>query len=363
MPARQRGEPYKLGKGSWGLRYYDEGGTRRRRSGFTSRTEALDWYQDIERPRQLGLPVAAPDLTFSEFVPRFLKAHEAGHEPATVWTLKVRLRRALAEFGDLTLRELERRPAEIAAWKTTLPDGARYAYVAALRQALDVAVRWGLASVNPAKLAGPNPQAKPAEVTPFTTEEVDKLAAELGPWGPLVVVAAETGLRPSEWIALERRDVDGGVLVVERSYAGGEAKPYGKTARSRRRVPLSARALAALEQVPPRLDTRLIFPAPRGGYLNLHNWRALEWLPAIEAAGLPRRRIYDLRHTFATHALAAGLSIFELARYMGTSVEMIDRTYGHLALGSEDTARAKLDAHADRLGQERATASDGEAGR
>ena len=61
--------------------------------------------------------------------------------------------------------------------------------------------------------------------------------------------------------------------------------------------------------------------------------------------GPPPRRIYDLRHSFATWALAAGLSIFELARYMGTSVEMIDRTYGHLAKGSEDAARAKLDAH------------------
>jgi hypothetical protein len=33
---------------------------------------------------------------------------------------------------------------------------------------------------------------------------------------------------------------------------------------------------------------------------------------------------------------------------MGTSVEMIDRTYGHLATGAEDTARAKLDADAGR---------------
>ena len=51
---------------------------------------------------------------------------------------------------------------------------------------------------------------------------------------------------------------------------------------------------------------------------------------------------------FATWALDAGLSIFELARYMGTSVEMIDRTYGHLAKGAEDAARAKLDAYATR---------------
>lgn len=66
-----------------------------------------------------------------------------------------------------------------------------------------------------------------------------------------------------------------------------------------------------------------------------------QWHPALDAAGLPSRRIYDLRHSFATWALDAGLSIFELARYMGTSVEMIDRTYGHLAQGAEEAARAK----------------------
>jgi integrase len=37
-----------------------------------------------------------------------------------------------------------------------------------------------------------------------------------------------------------------------------------------------------------------------------------------------------LRHTFASNALAAGVGTFELARYMGMSVEMIERAYGHL---------------------------------
>jgi hypothetical protein len=43
-------------------------------------------------------------------------------------------------------------------------------------------------------------------------------------------------------------------------------------------------------------------------------------------------------------ALAAGISLFELARFMGTSIEMVDRHYGHLAPGSEQAAREKLDA-------------------
>jgi integrase len=63
------------------------------------------------------------------------------------------------------------------------------------------------------------------------------------------------------------------------------------------------------------------------------------------AAGIePERRIYDLRHTYATFSLAAGVSLFTLARRMGTSVEMIDRTYGHLAPDAEEYERGLLDA-------------------
>jgi integrase len=79
--------------------------------------------------------------------------------------------------------------------------------------------------------------------------------------------------------------------------------------------------------VPPRPDTSLLFPAARGGLLNLYNWRRREWAPAIEAAGIRRpARIYDLRSTFASNALAAGVSVFELARIMGTSTHIIERS-------------------------------------
>jgi integrase len=99
-----------------------------------------------------------------------------------------------------------------------------------------------------------------------------------------------------------------------------------------------------LDATPRRLDVRLVFPGHRGGVIDLKNFRGSQWKPALDSAGIPSRRIYDMRHSFATWALDAGLSIFDLSRYMGTSVEMIDRTYGHLAQGAEETARARLDA-------------------
>ena len=78
----------------------------------------------------------------------------------------------------------------------------------------------------------------------------------------------------------------------------------------------------------------------------------------LEAAGLKQRGPYSLRHTFATEALAVGISTFELARNMGSSVQMIELTYGHLARDSEGQIRARLDARARQMGDE--WASDGE---
>src|SRR6266581_1990497 len=107
----------------------------------------------------------------------------------------------------------------------------------------------------------------------------------------------------------------------------------------------SGAALAALDQLPAGIGSALLFPSPRGGHLDLHNFRNRDWKPAQHAAGItPLRRVYDLRHTFATFALRAGISTFDLSRYMGASLTMIDRHYGHLARDGREHAIKLLDA-------------------
>jgi integrase len=348
MPATQRGQAYRLGPNKWGLRYYDAAGVRRRKSPFPSKSAALAYYRDVIEPELRGETPALPELTLAELVELYLERHAAGVRERTIWTLRVRLRYAVTAFGDVPLRDLERMSGEIAAWQAKLPERSRYGLVQALRQTLQAAVRWGHMGTNPAKLAGRNRQPSPRPVRAFTPEELVAISAELSPvYRPLPAFAATTGLRPEEWTALERRDIDraGAVLTVARTVSGGEVVELGKTARSRRQVPLSARALTALDELPPRLDTPLLFPAARGGLLNLDNWRRRVWAPAIEASGVRRpARIYDLRSTFASDALAAGVSVFELARIMGTSVEMIERHYGTLLDGSGAGIASRLNA-------------------
>ena len=126
----------------------------------------------------------------------------------------------------------------------------------------------------------------------LTLAELDLVAGELSPaFGPIRVFAALTGLRPCEWMALERPDVDhqAGVVTVRRTVVNGTMKPYGKTDRSLRAVPLPLRAAEALEGLPVRLDTRLLFPAVRGGPIALQPWRWREWNPALRAADLEHR--------------------------------------------------------------------------
>jgi integrase len=52
-----------------------------------------------------------------------------------------------------------------------------------------------------------------------------------------------------------------------------------------------------------------------------------------------------MRHSYATWSLAAGVSLFTLSRRMGTSLAMIDATYGHLAPDAEEQERLLLDAY------------------
>ncbi len=330
----------------WGYRYRTGGrGSRRvQRGGFVSERDAGDALERaLERVRRATGTGSA--LTLAQLVDEYLAQHDA--QPETIAKLQWLLSKAVREFGDQRLGQL--RAQEIAAWRMTIPAGHRFEATQALRQVLSRAVEWRMIDVNPAKHGVANPQRRRTEKRPFESwAHLAAVTARLGERGrALVMFAAATGLRPGEWIALEHRDIDydARVVYVRRAFRNGRIK-CPKTEGSVRAVPLQAIALEALELIAVGAGTDLLFPSLRGAYFDLHNFRTREWKPAQLAAGVtPIRRVYDLRHTFATFALRAGISTFDLSRYMGASLTMIDRHYGHLARDGRDHAINLLDGY------------------
>lgn len=346
----QRGQVLRA-HASWAYRlYHGPPGQRKRkqRSGFATQDEALAALEVELRHDRLGTlatDLYPPRVTLGELVDEYLAQHQA--EESTIATLTHRLGYAKEKFGALDVARLTVR--EVSLWRARLPEGSRRGIHQALRQALGFAVAIGAVKENVA-LKVPNPDRRRGEIHPFHTwDEIDLIADEIDPrYSALPIFAAGTGLRPEEWIALERKDIDRKerVVIVRRTVYQGKLREYAKTDRSRRRVPLRARVLEALDAQATLLGEKLLWPAPEGGYLNLHNWRRRSWRTALEAAGWedPLPRIYDCRHTYAAWSIAAGVSLYHLARFMGTSVQMIDRTYGHLLPDADGENRALLDA-------------------
>src|SRR6266540_3698680 len=161
----------------------------------------------------------------------------------------------------------------------------------------------------------------------------------------MVIFAAATGPRPSELFGLERRDIDrdAGVIYVRRAFANGRLK-HTKTRLSNRAVPLQAKALAALDRLP-LSENPVLFANARAGRIDFRNFGRRQWKPAQQRSAIePLRGLYDLRHTYATFALRAGVPVFAVSRFMGSSIAMIDYHYGHLAHDSREHAVSLLDA-------------------
>ena len=344
--------------GGWAIRYRDARGVRRQRGGFRTKGEAKTVLDDELLKGRLG-PLYRPEASLHELVDAFLEQYQGA--PASKSWLRYYLIKSTDAFGDEAIGALG--ALEIARWRARLPETTRHGAHRALRQVLAAAVRWRWIDRNPA-LDVSNPQHARPEFSPFETwEEVEVLATELGPFGPLAIFCVGTGARPEEAFGGDWSDVDlqAGVFTIRRAFAKGRLKTYAKTVRSRRRVPLRAKVVGALETLSHRQG--ILFPATEGGRINIDNFRSREWTPALRAAGLEHRRIYDMRHTFATWSLAAGMSIFTLARRMGTSVQVIDATYGHLARDADGHDRELLDAYDDASGHVVGTISADETGR
>jgi integrase len=206
--------------------------------------------------------------------------------------------------------------------------------------------------VQPAKQDDKDPEAVALE-----RDEIARLLEHAGePWRLMIRTAVNTGLRQAELLGLRWDDVDLDIdqLQVRRSFREGSFyDPKSRT--SRRRVPLSGELVMELkrwnlacpkapapEGQPRRLD--LVFPTTEGNPQNPSNLLSRGLYPALKRAGLRRIRFHDLRHTFGSHLLAAGVDLKTVSTLMGhSSINVTVDIYGHMLRGSDRDAINRLE--------------------
>ncbi|MFA4903249.1 MAG: DUF3596 domain-containing protein [Desulfobaccales bacterium] len=176
------------------------------------------------------------------------------------------------------------------------------------------------------------PQVKRLRIHPFTMEEWASLIEFIPAWyRPYFKLAVLTGMRPSEQVALKWSAVDDRFIHVELSRVRNLEKAELKTAASNRRIEIRPSMKNVLEEQ----QIQLANPQSPYVFLNMEGRPILQdklrelWMRAMKKSQLPYRRMYEIRHTFTSWALAAGETPEWVARTLGhVTTAMIYKTYG-----------------------------------
>lgn len=322
-----------------------------------------------------GALVDTAKTTLADFIERWIRDWAESHVSEKTRERYAELLRnhVAARIGDVQIQKL--RPVHLNELYGKLLRGHddRPALAArtvghvhrVLHRALGHALRWGVVQQNIAEMVTP-PRVEASELEILEPASVQLVLRGLRGRTiyPVCVLALATGMRRGELLALRWCDVDldGAALRVEQSLE--QTKRHGlrfkspKTKHGRRRITLPPSALAELRthraaQQEARLRLgmgkapadALVFPkwdfTPRSP-----NSLTKEWHDAVARTdGAPKVSLHSLRHTHASHLIAAGLDVLAISRRLGHGTPSITLSvYGHLFPNADDRAAIAIEA-------------------
>ncbi|MBS0218033.1 MAG: tyrosine-type recombinase/integrase [Proteobacteria bacterium] len=308
-----------------------------------AKRDARRWKRIVEAGVQTDRP-----LTVADVCRDYTKAIEAEGRKRTAIDARKRFDRIVYDdvigkirADKLTQRQLEAWMARMEAGEMTgrksgIPSKATFnrnltSLKAALNRAVsrreipqDRAVEWN--AIKPHKDADGR-----RDVYLDKTQRAAFLEAAEGDLRDLLTCIALTGCRPGDPAAMLRKDYDGRTVSVT-----------FRTKTGPRTIPISPAAKVLFERLAKgKLPKAHMFTD--GGT----PWTAQAWAPRVKAAvaiaKLPSETVaYALRHSWITDAIVGGMDVVTVAKLTGTSLEMINKTYGHLVQGAARDKLAKL---------------------
>jgi len=307
-----------------GVRYAKSTGTGNRRQ-----AEAIEQhFKEQLNLKRHGIGQLSPDLTFGDLKARFLA--EGVSRPYH----SDRLKMLLPYFKDTPIgrinKALAREYRQHRHAQKPVSDTTINRDIELLRHMLFWAVDEGLLSTNPlSRVPFVRERRKPRPVISLE-EEVPLLEAAAPHLRPIIIAALDTGMRRGEILnqRLEHVDLVRGLLYVTKSKTpGGEA----------REIPLTRRMLDLLTAY--RQNDGLVFTFDGRPVQRIKT----AWKSAILRAKIRYYRFHDLRHTFNTRLMEAGVMQEVRKALMGHSIgEDVHSTYTHVELPIKREAIRKL---------------------
>ena len=360
--------------------WYDEPATgngarqQRSKSGFRTRKEAEAWFNRKADELRRGIVAIDEKTTLREYLESWLAAIESSVTASSTRSYRMHIDLHIVPLiGGVKLRDLRPQHIEDAkvTWLTQKRKDGREGTLSArtahhiyetLNTALNKAKRQRLIQSNPCEFVD-SPR--------FERREMRSLDAAAGAAlmkvfestdiGAAIVTDLGTGLRRGELLALRWGDIDldQRLLTVRRSIervgkSTGFKEP--KTRRSRRTIALPAFVVDRLRRH--RIEQKERFLALGLGHLTdetLVFERAGEpWVPntfgatfseILRESGLPHVRLHDLRHSYASMALEAGVDLKTVSNALGHStISTTADIYAHVTPSLMRSAADRLDA-------------------
>jgi len=322
---------FKRGRIFWSYIYVD--GIRHRKStgtGNRRQAETVDQKhkEDLNLKRHL-VPQLNLDMTFDELSAKFIASGVKAYHLDRLTVL-------LPYFGEIPIGRIT---------KATAKDYRRYRHsrkslteatinrdLQCLRHILFWSVDEGILPQNPLSRMPMERERKKRRPILSLDEEGALLTALALHMRPIVVAALDTGMRRGELMQQKWEDVDFGRKLLSVTHS---KTPEGEA----REIPLTQRVFDLLWGM--REDHGLLFT---------YKGKAIQrpktaWKTALIRSGIRVLRFHDLRHTFNTRLLEAGVMQEVRKALMGhSSGEDVHATYTHVELPMKREAIQKLEA-------------------
>ena len=307
-----------------------------------ARKRAACLIDRIKRGEDISAAAPEAETTVAGLAGRFMRTHVEWHlKPASAAAYRTVLdKHILPSLGGMGLDEVG--GAEVTALHHGLRDTPVLANRAVhlLSRMFTLAEAWELVPPgrNPCRALRRYRTRKRERF--LTPEEYRRLGRALrqaeiedGIWPPAVAAVrllVLTGCRRGEVLGLGWDDVDrtAGDLRLRDAKAGP------------RMVPLTKPVLAILDAIPRSPENPWVIAGQRAGrpLTGLHHY----WRPIRERAGLADVRLHDLRHSYASRALALGESLYTIGKLLGHTSVATSARYAHLMREAEREAAVRV---------------------